>query len=120
MNMRTILYASLILTILFFVILGNSIRGNCATATIKITYEYDSRAICVSARATIDDILVGKAYLEDLVKGKYYLVREVHYSPQTGSEIYVGISKFSIGGGFKIEENRISGQKVMEIFRTWP
>lgn len=90
-------------------------------ARIQINYEYNSVGICQAVTATLDGgSLIGKARLEKLVKGEYYLVREIHYSPSTGRVIYEGLSKFAIGMGMKISEERISGSKVMDIFSTWP
>lgn len=90
-------------------------------ARIQLEYEYNSVGICQAATATLDDgSLIGKARLETLVKGEYYLVREIHYSPPTGRVIYEGLSKFAIGVGMKISEERIRGSKLMDIFSTWP
>jgi len=90
-------------------------------AKVQIDFEYNSVGICQAATATLDNgSLIGKARLEKLVKGDYYLVREIHYSPLTGRVIYEGLSKFAIGIGTKISEERIIGNKVMEIFSTWP
>jgi hypothetical protein len=85
--------------------------------TVRIDFEYNPVGICQRATATLDDgSLIGRAQLEELVKGKYYLVREIHYSPRTGKVIYIGLSKFAIGLGTKISEEKVSGNKVMEIF----
>jgi len=104
----------------FFMALSIKWADQTKAATLKIEYEYDSRGICVGARATLDGDLVGKAYLKDMVKSEYYLVRETHYSPRTGDVVYEGESKFAVGFGMKIEEEMLSGQKIMEIFRSWP
>jgi len=120
MRRKDVLSIVLMVGVLFLMISITKWVSQANGATIEIEYKYDSRAICVGARATMDGILVGKAYLEDLVKGEYYLVRETHYSPRTGAVVYEVLSKFAIGGGMKIGETRISGQKLMEIFRSWP
>lgn len=91
-----------------------------SSASLRIEYRYSPVAICESARATVGGMLVGEAKLLDLVRGQYYLVRETHYLPSSGNVIYEGQSRFAVAGGMKISEETIRGQKVIEIFRSWP
>ena len=116
--MRNKDFLVLIMGFCFFMALSIQWAKEISAATLKIEYEYGAGGVLVGARATLDGDLVGKAYVKDVVKGNY-LIRETHYSPRTGDRIYECESKFD-SDGMKIEEERISGQKIMEIFRSWP
>lgn len=89
--------------------------------TIKIEYQYNSLGICIKATARGDGLLLGKADMTHLEKGKYIEVKEIHYSADgTGRIIYEAISKFSIPLGMKIAEEKIFGKKMFELFSSWP
>lgn len=88
---------------------------------IVISYDYNSLGICVEATAKLEEegLVIGRASLEELVKGSHYRIRIKHYS-RSGGIIYEGIAKYAIASGAKIEERAVKGEKRMEIFRSWP
>ncbi len=100
---------------------AHSLIQEVSAESITIEYSYSPVGIAQEAVAKLDDgTMIGKAELEELVKGEYYLVHITQYSPQTGSVVYRGRAKFSIYGGMKMQEKKITGNKIAEIFSTWP
>ncbi len=88
---------------------------------LTITYEYDSLAVAVGAKAYSGKVLLGNARKVELVKGEYIEIEEEHYSPAgDGTVVYIGHVRFAISGGIKLGESPKAGTKAMDIFLGWP
>lgn len=106
-------------TVILAIVIASAERGN--SITVKVEYQYNPLGICVKAVASSDGVILGKADMTHLEKGKYIEVKEIHYSPDgSGRIIYEAISRFSIPSGMKMKEEKIFGRKLLELFSSWP